>query len=434
MNYQLKNNINGINRHKMQQARADPVFRTLIRKYQNSLKIFAVFCVLGILIIIKESNQDIITENQTLARNEAGMGEVTKHLDLSIPELEEETEYTITVPEQLLTESERNAAFAQAEQEIRESFPGENASADRIIRPVVMKKSLVDGLITAEWLFDDYDVMNSDGTIQEEALSPEGTVVTATVTMDYNGYEEIYEFPFCVYPRELTEKERVYHAIDDYFTAESEKTGKTELTLPDEAAGKTLYWKNQKKHTGFLFIALGVIAAVLIEASARQKEAEKRKERQKLLMCDYPELVNKLSLLLGAGMTVSLAWERIIGLYEKQRKDGVVKERPTYEEMKITFREIKDGVGERAAFEHFGERCELRPYRKLSSLIVQNLRKGSRGLTGLMEAEADEAFELRRNLAKKLGEEAGTKLLAPMLMMFGIIMVIIMVPAFMSFL
>ena len=78
-------------------------------------------------------------------------------------------------------------------------------------------------------------------------------------------------------------------------------------------------------------------------------------------------------------------------------------------------REVKDGIGERAAFEHFGERCGLRPYRKLSSLIVQNLRKGSKGLTSLMEAEADEAFELRKNLAKKLGEEAGTKQLSPVL-------------------
>jgi len=175
------------------------------------------------------------------------------------------------------------------------------------------------------------------------------------------------------------------------------------------------------------------MAAVLVEASGKQKETERKKERNRMLMCDYPEMVNKLSLLLGAGMTVSSAWERIIKLYEKQKTDGVLKERPTYEEMIFTYREIGEGVGERTAYERFGERCALRPYRKLSSLIVQNLRKGSRGLTELMEAEADEAFELRKNNAKKLGEEAGTKLLAPMLLMLGIVMVIIMVPAFLSF-
>ena len=101
--------------------------------------------------------------------------------------------------------------------------------------------------------------------------------------------------------------------------------------------------------------------------------------------------------------------------------------------MQITLREIRDGVAERTAYERFGERCQLRPYRKLAALIVQNLRKGSRGLTSLMEAEAEEAFEQRKNLAKKLGEEAGTKLLLPMMMSLGVIIVIIMVPAVISF-
>ena len=39
----------------------------------------------------------------------------------------------------------------------------------------------------------------------------------------------------------------------------------------------------------------------------------------------------------------------------------------------------------------------------------------------------------RKGLAKKLGEEAGTKLLLPMMMMLCIVMVIIMIPAYFSF-
>ena len=50
----------------------------------------------------------------------------------------------------------------------------------------------------------------------------------------------------------------------------------------------------------------------------------------------------------------------------------------------------------------------------------------------LLEQEVSDAFEERKNLAKKSGEEAGTKMLFPMMMMFGIIIVIIMIPAFLS--
>ena len=98
----------------------------------------------------------------------------------------------------------------------------------------------------------------------------------------------------------------------------------------------------------------------------------------------------------------------------------------------ITCHEIESGVGEARAYERFGERCGLHRYRKFCSLLVQNLRKGTRGLVQLLEEEVSDAFEERKNLAKKSGEEAGTKMLFPMMMMFGIIIVIIMVPAFLS--
>ena len=43
------------------------------------------------------------------------------------------------------------------------------------------------------------------------------------------------------------------------------------------------------------------------------------------------------------------------------------------------------------------------------------------------------AFEQRKNLAKKLGEEAGTKLLLPLFLMLGVVMVMMVVPAFLAF-
>lgn len=50
----------------------------------------------------------------------------------------------------------------------------------------------------------------------------------------------------------------------------------------------------------------------------------------------------------------------------------------------------------------------------------------------LLEKEADITMQQRKNMAKKQGEEAGTKMLLPMMMMLGIVMVIVMVPAILS--
>ena len=47
--------------------------------------------------------------------------------------------------------------------------------------------------------------------------------------------------------------------------------------------------------------------------------------------------------------------------------------------------------------------------------------------------EAEEAMEDRRQLAKKMGEEAGTRLLFPMILMLLVVLVILIVPAVLSF-
>jgi hypothetical protein len=101
--------------------------------------------------------------------------------------------------------------------------------------------------------------------------------------------------------------------------------------------------------------------------------------------------------------------------------------------MLVTAHELKLGVSEGTAYEQYGRRIGLIPYVKFSSLIAQNLKKGNKGFTELLRQEALEAFEERKELAKRLGEEAGTKLLAPMMLMLLLVFLIILIPAFMSF-
>ena len=65
--------------------------------------------------------------------------------------------------------------------------------------------------------------------------------------------------------------------------------------------------------------------------------------------------------------------------------------------------------------------------------MEQNVKNGSKSLTPVLEAEMEAAFEQRKNLARRLGEEASTKLLLPLFMMLLIVMVMITVPAFLAF-
>lgn len=148
------------------------------------------------------------------------------------------------------------------------------------------------------------------------------------------------------------------------------------------------------------------------------------------MLLDYPEAVNKLTLFLGAGMTVKKAWRKMVSDYEEQK--DLWGERYVYEEMKTTCFEMDSGITEAECYERFGRRCKLQEYVKLGALLSQNLRRGTRGLSQLLKIESVQAFEERKARAKRIGEEAGTKLLGPLFLILAVVLFIVIVPAFMS--
>lgn len=148
------------------------------------------------------------------------------------------------------------------------------------------------------------------------------------------------------------------------------------------------------------------------------------------MLLDYPNLVTRLSLLLEAGMTVRKAFEKIALDYKRKKKGSG---RCAYEELLRAYYEMESGVMEERAYERFGRRCDHPKYRTLATLLIQNLKRGNRQLLDILEKESAEAFEERKRYARVQGEEAATKLLIPMTLMLMIVLVILIVPACISF-
>ena len=68
-----------------------------------------------------------------------------------------------------------------------------------------------------------------------------------------------------------------------------------------------------------------------------------------------------------------------------------------------------------------------------NGVILVNLKKGTRDVCEMLGEEAREAWEIRKNQARKAGEEAGMKLLFPMMLVFVLILVMLLFPAVQSF-
>lgn len=148
------------------------------------------------------------------------------------------------------------------------------------------------------------------------------------------------------------------------------------------------------------------------------------KKRRLSIQMEFPEFVNKLTLLVNAGMTISKAWEKIIN--ENKRKHVL------YDEMLYALAQIKAGKPEGIAYEEFARRCHVKEVTKFVSVIVMNLRRGGSEVVPVLKEQGSECWEMRKNAAKELGEQAGTKILIPMMIMFLGIVLIVATPAVLS--
>lgn len=96
-------------------------------------------------------------------------------------------------------------------------------------------------------------------------------------------------------------------------------------------------------------------------------------------------------------------------------------------------RRMTEGENERIAYQRFADEVGLVCYHRLIRLLLGNLEKGSSGIAQSLEQEGRLAYEQRIHQAKKLGEEASTRMLIPLMCMMLVVMAIVMLPALLSF-
>ena len=177
-----------------------------------------------------------------------------------------------------------------------------------------------------------------------------------------------------------------------------------------------------------LFAGFVCAAAFLYLPIQRQKEAE-RKRRAELIR-DYSELLTMLSLYMTAGLSLRSSWEKMVRNYEEERFKGV-RTRPAYEEMLTTWKEIRGGEYEDRAYGAFGRRCGTTEYLRLGGLLETYVQYGNRELLKQLEQEAAASLTVSLQTVREKGERTGARLLLPILLLFGLSLIIVLVPALM---
>lgn len=379
-----------------------------------------------------------------IKKEDYGGSEQTVHFWLEKGEDKEQV--ALQVRPRKLTREEEKEKMEEAFAYLDQHLPGENPSLLEVRKDLEFTLDYERYPFDAEFMPEDYILMNEEGCLRnskEELLAAgyreedleKGIATRLRVVLWYgeDSREKIYEI--LLFPKEETETEKLFGELQKTL----EKREKSALyqegfTIPSKLQGVHISRTDENLVTpvhvlvlGFLFIGLLIM---------REKENARKEEqcRRNKLIKSYPWFVNEMMLLMGAGMQVKNVFGIMLEEYGDGEKDVIGDRKPLMDEIRAAKHSMEFGMSEEQVYYQLGRRLKLSCYIKLMTLLEQNVKKGTKGISAIFEQEELAALEERKNLAKKYGEEAATRLLGPMILLLLVIMLMIMVPAFMSFL
>lgn len=321
------------------------------------------------------------------------------------------------------TSKETHKAIERGKKLLLKKMLAKNKSVNIINSRVDFVNSIGQENIKVSWSIEDSDFLGYDGEIGKH-VPKEGIIVSITATLELDKITEDYRFNVKVFPKKESDD------LQNYLQRHIDENGitKKEVVLPNKIGGKVYRFFVKNTNYAIWIFPLTLFIAILLFVLKDRDLNKEIEERQKQMLRDYPNIVSKLLIYFGAGLSIKSALERMVREYNNQKKEIHF----AYEEMDILVTKMNSGVSETTAIAEFGDRCGIHCYIKLANIIEQNLRRGSKDMVYALKSEVNSAVNTRKNSILKEGSEISTKLLGPMIIMLIISIVIIMVPAFLS--
>lgn len=398
------------------------------RKYLTAAAILAAGAAAAAAVFAAEHMSGRLQQGGVLCRNEWGKGSYFVTL-LACTEENQEC-ITFEVKERKYTQQELLELKERALADLGQLMLNGNPSLSQVTRNLNLAGGAAGYPFSIRWRSSNDKRIKGDGTVVPEGLPLQGeeVVLTAILSYEENKWEE--DFKVRVMPKETSPQEEYLQKLREALTeTDSQYDTSDKIYLPAKLEGQTVRWEERSRKNS-VFLLLLSLGGAFLAVRAMDRQVEKRHgQRQKELIRSYPDFVSRLQLYLAAGLTVKNAFVRL-GRDYRQQKDRTGRKMFLYEELLICSYEFANGRAEDKIYQEWGRRCGEIHFRRLGFLLATYLRQGNDKLLPMLWEETQTALEERKNRAKKQGEEVGTKLLFPMILMLIVVMFLILLPAF----
>ena len=365
-----------------------------------------------------------LTNGYELLKNDQEEGDYEEHLIARVGE--EKIPLAVLVKERALTEKEAKEEILKAREMLPAYLMGENKSLKNVTTDLNFITRVPDTYVEVQWVERGAEFFSYDGEIKEDLELLEMVELKVSAILSCQGISEDYETTITLMPKSLKVSEALLNQIEKQ---QEEKPENEVLILPDTYEGKTVTWKKVPDYTFLWIFVLTVLSVLLLKLGQKRDVEEEKKKRLERLEREYAQIVSKFTMLLSAGLSVRNAWERIVLLYRRKEDTQNI----VFQELNWGLMQMQKGVPELEVYEVFGIRTGLVHYKKMMAIFISDRKRGSVNLLDAMNQEMLLAWEEKKRKTRQHGEKIGTKLLIPMMGMLGIVFVIILVPAFLSF-
>lgn len=169
-----------------------------------------------------------------------------------------------------------------------------------------------------------------------------------------------------------------------------------------------------------VFALVGVVLATALFMNSANDLKEKIQKRRDACMLEFPDMISKVALLVNSGMMLRTAWNTVA-----YSREGIL-----YDLMREVCNMMKNGMSDADALYQFGLLSGAPEIRKFSSILIQGLEKGNSELADTLSQQSSELWQIKRQLMLQKGEQAASKLLLPIGLLFVSVLIIVIVPIF----
>lgn len=385
-----------------------------------------IFCIIGIMVTTMSHPETI-----QIIRNEAGEGEHLEDVQIKVDGTK--YQYELPVSEKIYTKKEEEKAFQEGFAYLEQKMLKNNQSLNEVRSNLQFLWEIPDSPLEVKWEFEDQSLVDMEGKVHNQSFTNHSKVTHVRLSLTYLNDKKEKIYTITIYPRKLTKTqvkaEQILLKIKQLEQkSRTEKFFQIPLQLSD---GEILISKKTNPWLVFLILSLAAIPFMILRQLEQEKQKQKEVKKQSEL--EYSNILWQFILLLEAGFTIKSAWKKIVSDYEKKKQQMTESKCYVYEQMLYSYRQMELGCSQEQVFEMFSKKMSMKSYSKLMTLFLQNVTKGSKRMLEILKSEERQAFLDRCEQAKRMGEEADTKLLLPMGIMLLNILLLLMVPAYLQF-